>query len=1362
MTQANMGTYSIGVIADFSLFNQAVMNATQTLAQQTQLMTSMLSAMNLNASKSMSQMAASMGIGVKEAASGVTTSFQSMNTNIANNANQASRTITASTQQTTASLNGLQSSMNNVNTQGMANATGNLTQQHGNLQNALRSSTQHVGLLSGAFSKLRSHLEFMASGIMIAGIIGIPALMIKTASETETLTQKLRQNLELADQYHHNTQLLESDLKKLNELAGTFAVGFGANLPEVMESMQILSRRFKDVESISYLTSAALTMNKLDFVDLKKASSDLEAVMLQFGLTAQGTRQFVNDFSIAVHVARINGSELLDALQRSGSSFKQFNMGSREAIAAVAALSTETARTGSVIGNTFKSVAANFSMDKAISALDAYGIKLYDVNEQGLKTMRQGASVFGELQNLFAKLDDEGKSKLALAISGGKYQVNQMMAFLSDANNNFSQILGEMKEKSSDEMTKELLKMGMETFAVKMQQLKASFQVFSQTLGNVVLPYLKQFAVSLTGSVIWLKQHTDGLVTAFKALGQLAAAYIAIKAVTLAYATATALVSLYTGLQAIATAGLTGSMALATAGTWAHNAANVAATTSTFLSIAATEGLTAAFVGLDIAISPVLLLTAAILALGATAYVLYNYWNPILQWMKDAWNSTVNFIADNINMIMILFPPLGAAVLLVSVAWEPVVNFLKELWNGFVSFMQAIGKVFVQIFEGMCTAFPLFVSAAKTGISNFGAIIGDLIRSILPAWGNDVINFFVNLGNKLASITAKIGDTIRKNLTITGLNSSGGFGDKPYGPENKEKTAFELAQEQAEAAFKAMNLNPEYSGGGAGAAPEIGNQLGSGKKGKKGAKEETVYSIAKREYEEEIADQELMAADKIAIYQKYLTEVQKTAKEETNYKVGLGKLELQAKKDDIAIARALLEKEIAENKAKTTEAFDRKIALLEKEVQLTKEGTVERIKAETDVVNAKKEQAKLMLDIANERINRQRQINQAEIDLDDAKNKILLDNRGINEVQYNLLLIQNEEKRYQIKLKALQDELAANKDNQLKCEQIETQITTLEAQEVQKRLKMNEALEKAKLKNITELRDATANAMSQAVQDWVKGTQSMLGAIKSVFSTIINTVLKQFTDDWAKTLSEKLFSKSLSGGAISDKTKDVGRIQSEVTTQAGITAAVKAGSVARNALIQTETLVKTTADITTASSTATTEGITTGIVVAAEGTKAAATVASGQAAVASSSAALTSMLAMLPVLLLIAALTGMGGGGSKTTDGAPINLGRNPDSYYTTPASIQVPSFDVGSLDVPNDMLAQIHKGEVIVPAPFADKARSFINGETGNGGDTYHMPITLVANGNSDKAMQDMLKKHGDTIGKVVQNQIRNFKYKK
>lgn len=269
-------------------------------------------------------------------------------------------------------------------------------------------------------NKLKSHLHWSLAGGILVSLAALPISIANVSRETEVLNQKLAQNLHLSEQYHNNNQLLEQDLQSLRNVASLYAMGMGADLKDVMDTMVLLSRRFKDLNQISALTHMALVMNKLDFLDLKEGANSLESVILQYNLNARQTRDFLNDLSVTVHISNVNAQELMQGLQRSGSSFAQFQMGVRESIAAVAALRTETARTGAVIGNTFKSVAANFSMEKALTALDAYGIKLYETQENGTKILRQGANIFMELQDLFQKLDDEGRQKLALSISGGK------------------------------------------------------------------------------------------------------------------------------------------------------------------------------------------------------------------------------------------------------------------------------------------------------------------------------------------------------------------------------------------------------------------------------------------------------------------------------------------------------------------------------------------------------------------------------------------------------------------------------------------------------------------------------------------------------------------------------------------------------------------------------------------------------------------------------------------------------------------------------------------------------------------------------------------------------------------------------
>lgn len=182
----------------------------------------------------------------------------------------------------------------------------------------------------------------------------IPVLAIDKimdyATEMDSLTGKIRQNLELGERYHNNNKLLEQDLQHLRDAAGLFAMGYGAKLNEVAEAQQIISRRFKDTDTINFVTNMAMQISRLDNVPLKLAAENIESVILQFKLGTEEAQAFSNQMAVAAHTGRITGQELLQGLQRSGSAFKALNMGTAESISLLTTLTTVTARSGAEVG----------------------------------------------------------------------------------------------------------------------------------------------------------------------------------------------------------------------------------------------------------------------------------------------------------------------------------------------------------------------------------------------------------------------------------------------------------------------------------------------------------------------------------------------------------------------------------------------------------------------------------------------------------------------------------------------------------------------------------------------------------------------------------------------------------------------------------------------------------------------------------------------------------------------------------------------------------------------------------------------------------------------------------------------------
>ena len=743
MATSNLGEYKIVITADYKDLQSQIKAATDVIKQSVDSINTQFTTMNDSVTSSMQTMAN----GVKTSVAEATTAAKTMGT--------AFETMGANVNNSMKAVNSVPSSM-------------------GRYSSAVKTATKDTNVFATTLSKVSSHLQWLAGAALTTALLGSVAGINNVTESTEALNAKIQQNLEMADKYHNNNQLLAADMNTLNQTAQLYAVGFGMSMNDVQQAMQILSRRFKDVASVQYLTSVALTMSKLDMVDMKKSAQDLEAVMLQFGLDAEGTKNFLNDFTVAVHTARVTGTDLLDALERSGAAFKNFHMGARESIAAVAALSTETARTGSTIGVTFKSIASNFDTKYAVKALQDYDIELYTVAEDGHKTMREGANVFQELMNLFNKLDDEGKRKLAFNLSGGKYQVNQMMSFLEDANGNFNKFLDEMKNKSSDEMTQELLKTAMDTYQSKVAQFKASLEVLAQTIGNQVLPKMKSLAITLAIAAEYLTKHSETVIKVAKTIAILTASYLTVRGAMFAY---TVMTTICAGVQAVAEGATKALYYAVYLGTGIINEARTAVLSYTIMAgvMSTTEAIatTATLVLADawnvlktaLIRSPIGIILLLLTALAVAAYELYEHWSEVKDLLIDLWNSIVDFISQAAETIINLFPQLAIALYIVYNGWQFIINSLKLFWQGLVAFVQGCAEVLAAIWAEIVNT----ATWAKNGIVNTIQELVDGIKSYLPdfgSWADSVVGIFGGMAEKIFGIAAKVKNAIRDALHI--------------------------------------------------------------------------------------------------------------------------------------------------------------------------------------------------------------------------------------------------------------------------------------------------------------------------------------------------------------------------------------------------------------------------------------------------------------------------------------------------------------------------------------------------------------------------------------------------------------------
>ncbi len=445
-----------------------------------------------------------------------------------------------------------------------------------------------------------------------------------------------------------------------------------------------------------------------------------------------------------------------------------------------------------------------------------------------------------------------------------KYQVNNMMAFLADASGSFNTFLDQMNQKSSDAMTAQLLAASMDTYQTRLAQAKASFENLGVTIGSIVLPHLKNFALLMTGLGQYLQQHAGAIVGVAGACAKLALGFLAVSAamgtwtifqgIAAGVRSAMTGVALAEGASAIAIMARNtaisiqnGLMVLATpltmAWAWATSAGGIASGIA--------SGMVGLLIGsiitLETVLAPVgiamLAVIAVIGALGTIAYVVYENWETVSNDLTYIWNTLVDVISAAIEAIILAFSPLFIAIYAIAevVGWA-IKNVIAPLFQWVADVISAV----ISSINGWLTEHGVTTQNIANNIrfiwNNFVAWLANNISPAFAQWLNDMVDKLIAFAKKVWEIASSVKNAIRSMFGMAqnaGENGGGWIDNIANGI--KSKLNFDLLNSIADA--KAGMENSPYAqehnmptGAMSNAIPSGGGGAGSKGKGSKGAK----------------------------------------------------------------------------------------------------------------------------------------------------------------------------------------------------------------------------------------------------------------------------------------------------------------------------------------------------------------------------------------------------------------------------------------------------------------------------------------------------------------------------------------------
>nr|DAS26138.1 MAG TPA: minor tail protein [Caudoviricetes sp.] len=340
---------------------------------------------------------------------------------------------------------------------------------------------------------------------------------------------------------------LELGQKNVNEQFQAFsdiAGKYGQGIRDVMEAGKSIGRMYGHdddgrgdyslgTENTNILTMQAAKMATVDNFDMLEATRGLESALAQFNMQTNDSNllmarsaHILDIWTALAHQSGASAQDLTEGVRQAGASASAAGVSFEFLNALIATGVRSTAKTGNEIGTTLKSMFSSMQSDKAIKAMQDFGIEVYRVGETGKTEMRPIQDLIMDISLALKTTpkDTKGVTDFLLAISGGKFQVSKVSAIL----HNYEEIQRALGvARNSAGFTNKQLEFQMDTMYRKIETLKANIASVFQQAGtdglvndmkwilNLLIHITKGMSTTESHAYTWTK-GIMGVVAAYK------------------------------------------------------------------------------------------------------------------------------------------------------------------------------------------------------------------------------------------------------------------------------------------------------------------------------------------------------------------------------------------------------------------------------------------------------------------------------------------------------------------------------------------------------------------------------------------------------------------------------------------------------------------------------------------------------------------------------------------------------------------------------------------------------------------------------------------------------------------------------
>lgn len=342
------------------------------------------------------------------------------------------------------------------------------------------SISQPLGRITGQVSEFNKSLDASNARVLAFGASAGAIFAVQRA-----ISATIKSSIDLEKSLADINVILGLSGKSLSAFGDSLfkiAKDTGQSFDAVSVAATELARQGLSVQETLRRTSDALILTRLSGLSTVSSVEALTAAVNSFGRAGLTSTQIINKFANVDAAFAVSSADLAEAISRVGSTAQDVGVDIDQLIALVTSAQQTTARGGSVIGNSLKTIFTRLQRGDTLDELESIGIAVRDLQGDALPAVQ----ILNNLAGSFQNLSKSQQASLAETV-GGVFQINILRAALGDLGKEYSIYDGALRTSASstDEAIKrnEVLNT---TLSSLINQTLNNFNQAAAEIGNIV------------------------------------------------------------------------------------------------------------------------------------------------------------------------------------------------------------------------------------------------------------------------------------------------------------------------------------------------------------------------------------------------------------------------------------------------------------------------------------------------------------------------------------------------------------------------------------------------------------------------------------------------------------------------------------------------------------------------------------------------------------------------------------------------------------------------------------------------------------------------------------------------------------